>query len=466
MAKKNSINGVKIIRRYSAATFFYGLFCLILVACVVLPLFTDVLLIGEYNESLGEIEYFENTAMDYITGLFGGEEAAEGVIAAGSPITSILNNLVWGTELVGAGQVTNWLMILYLVVLVVLAVIAIVLLIKGLRLIICGRTRRYEAPRKLSIWVTILFVVEVLILFLVCAFCNSYYGVYYPDLAEDLIVLEAQPSIYSWISLGAALVSMICMIIICGVSFANRVYVGDLPWDKDYIKNELKTSRKQLGDVPEVVTSKTTKTTKKVTTTPAPVPTQGYAPAPVQTQAPAPVQVITPQYVSSPSHPNVYYQMPPIYISNNVAPANPASSEVINNGDYYEPANVEGEAVAKGAKSAPKTGTSLPQNISAIGGHDYAQNVHLLDANIPEHITKLGPSAFSNCVNLKTVNIPRSVTSIGANCFFNCTSLNRISYGGTKEEWKQIKRGSNWLSKAGTTIVVCTDGAISVNPYK
>ena len=108
---------------------------------------------------------------------------------------------------------------------------------------------------------------------------------------------------------------------------------------------------------------------------------------------------------------------------------------------------------------------TLPQNISSIGGHAYAEDQNLMYANIPEGIDKLGPGAFANCLKLKVVSIPMSVKEIGYNCFFNCVSLERINYAGSKDQWRRIVRGSNWLAKAKTSEVVCVDGAIVVNPY-
>ena len=108
---------------------------------------------------------------------------------------------------------------------------------------------------------------------------------------------------------------------------------------------------------------------------------------------------------------------------------------------------------------------TLPPNITSIGGHAFAENQNLEVANIPLGIDKLGNGAFANCLNLKVVSLPDSVKEIGFNCFFNCTQLERINYAGTKEQWRHIKRGSNWLAQAKTTEVVCVDGAIVVNPY-
>ena len=109
--------------------------------------------------------------------------------------------------------------------------------------------------------------------------------------------------------------------------------------------------------------------------------------------------------------------------------------------------------------------STLPPNITSIGGHAFAENQSLVVANIPIEVTKIGNSAFANCLKLKVVSIPDSVNEIGFNCFFNCVELERINYSGTKEQWKKIARGSNWLAKAGTTEVTCIDGVIIVNPY-
>ena len=110
------------------------------------------------------------------------------------------------------------------------------------------------------------------------------------------------------------------------------------------------------------------------------------------------------------------------------------------------------------------SGKRLPRGLKHIGGHAFSQNTALEEADIPLGIEVLGAGAFANCVNLRVVHIPESVKKIEYNCFFNCIRLQRITYGGSREMWKRVKRGSNWLTAAGTRFVVCRDGAIAVNP--
>ena len=109
---------------------------------------------------------------------------------------------------------------------------------------------------------------------------------------------------------------------------------------------------------------------------------------------------------------------------------------------------------------------TMPQNVRHIGGHEYSNNQYLVIANIPSGVPSIGIGAFANCLNLKVVSIPKSVKKIKANAFFNTPRLERISYEGTKEDWSRINRGTNWLTKAGTSVVVCVNGSIIVDPLK
>ena len=109
---------------------------------------------------------------------------------------------------------------------------------------------------------------------------------------------------------------------------------------------------------------------------------------------------------------------------------------------------------------------TLPQDIKSIGGHAFSKNLDLKYADVPDGIKELGVGAFANCLNLEIVSLPKSIKRIKKNCFFNCVKLVRINYAGTKAEWRYVARGSNWLEKAGTKTVICSDGAIIVDPHR
>lgn len=106
----------------------------------------------------------------------------------------------------------------------------------------------------------------------------------------------------------------------------------------------------------------------------------------------------------------------------------------------------------------------IPAGTRSIGDHAYANDDALTKANIPDGVTSLGGNAFANCHNLEIVTIPQTVTKIGANCFYNTPHLKTIKYNGSKEDWRSVKRGNNWLVGSGTATITTNDGAIVVNP--
>lgn len=132
------------------------------------------------------------------------------------------------------------------------------------------------------------------------------------------------------------------------------------------------------------------------------------------------------------------------------------------NDDDYDQVSKPGQPQKQG--KVPVYEKDIPAGTRNIGDHAYAGDPALTRANIPEGVTSLGANAFANCRNLETVTIPVTVNKIGANCFYNTRNLKTIRYTGSKEDWRSIKRGANWLVGAGTTTIVTANGAIVVNP--
>ena len=84
---------------------------------------------------------------------------------------------------------------------------------------------------------------------------------------------------------------------------------------------------------------------------------------------------------------------------------------------------------------------------------------------IPEGVTEIGLGAFShsNCESLTSVTIPSGMRYIGTIAFLDCTSLKEIRYGGTKEQWKAVKKGVAWNGCVPAEYVVCTDGTVKLS---
>ncbi len=425
--KKNMINGIRVIRRYNAAAIWSGIFCLILVALFVLPFFFDIFSIGEYLDAEHTTSYIAgNTGWNFCQFLFGMET---------SPFEAMKDNAVWNVELISLGTLLTWIEYVMTAFLLLGAIYALVALLYALGLLLFGHIRKYSGPRSLSILAFILILVNFALMWTYTYLMSMGYDSEtigeYTEFGYFFAI-----GIWPYIYLGGTLVTMIVLWCIYGCAFKDRVYVGDLPWSKEYIKSELANTT-ALPAEPE-----------------APTLPNGMA-----NQFP---YIIVPNMYGAQGQAQPQPQI--IMMTAPVAPAQvPTSAAPYQAPVPAEPPVVNDVVVGNNTQVLAPVG--LPNDVTSIGGHDYAQNVHLQEATIPPSVKSLGNGAFSNCVNLRTVVVPSSVKSIGANCFFNCASLNHITYSGTKEEWSNIKRGSNWLYKAGTTIVVCKDGPISVNPY-
>ena len=112
----------------------------------------------------------------------------------------------------------------------------------------------------------------------------------------------------------------------------------------------------------------------------------------------------------------------------------------------------------------PEAAIEIPVGATEIADHAYAKNSGVCHVELPEGIIFIGGGAFANCHNLERISFPKSLQEIGYNAFFDTPKLKTINYAGTKEDWTRVKRGSNWLTHSGTTVIVTADGPITVNP--
>ena len=107
------------------------------------------------------------------------------------------------------------------------------------------------------------------------------------------------------------------------------------------------------------------------------------------------------------------------------------------------------------------TSITIPDSVTSIGDYAFRGCTGLTSITIPDNVTSIGYCAFYNCSSLTSITIPDSVTSIGISAFEYCRSLTDIRFGGTKEQWNAIPKGSWWNSYTGNYTIYCTDGEIS-----
>lgn len=114
-------------------------------------------------------------------------------------------------------------------------------------------------------------------------------------------------------------------------------------------------------------------------------------------------------------------------VSPNGEPLLAPPSETVTAGIIFNEVNANGEPVV----------VTLRGNYiisRALQGCDKVTTVSIEDA--PTIIT---PYAFNLCDAMTQIYIPSSVTGIGQSAFGGCTALTDIYFGGTSEQWGEIR---------------------------
>lgn len=96
-------------------------------------------------------------------------------------------------------------------------------------------------------------------------------------------------------------------------------------------------------------------------------------------------------------------------------------------------------------KVSTATSVYIPGSVESIEGNAFKDCSTLETITFGENskLLSIGNSAFNSCSPLTSIVIPAGVVSIGDYAFNFCSILKTIYYGGTAEQWKAVKIGSN-----------------------
>lgn len=85
---------------------------------------------------------------------------------------------------------------------------------------------------------------------------------------------------------------------------------------------------------------------------------------------------------------------------------------------------------------------------------------NLQRVELPYALVEIGEEAFRYCKGLHSIVIPSHVTKLGNKCFAD-SGLQEIIFGGTKEQWKAIKKYGTWHQDVPNDIIVkCSNGNV------
>ena len=108
---------------------------------------------------------------------------------------------------------------------------------------------------------------------------------------------------------------------------------------------------------------------------------------------------------------------------------------------------------------------TIPNSVTTIEDNAFLCCSKLTSITIGNSVKSIGYCAFENCKSLTEITIPNSVKSLGYYIFGNCFSLETISYNGTRDKWKKVKKDTlddKWISGILAKFVQCTDGLVKI----
>ena len=89
--------------------------------------------------------------------------------------------------------------------------------------------------------------------------------------------------------------------------------------------------------------------------------------------------------------------------------------------------------------------TSIPYGVTRIGEYAFAYCCNLESIVVPDGVSSIGDNAFAYCTQLTSIDLPKSLTTIGDGVFQHCHQFHVLTYNGTYEQWKMVKKGEFWM---------------------
>ena len=111
------------------------------------------------------------------------------------------------------------------------------------------------------------------------------------------------------------------------------------------------------------------------------------------------------------------------------------------------------------------TSITIPNSVTTIEDNAFLCCSKLTSITIGNSVKSIGYCAFENCESLTEITLPNSIKSLGYYIFGNCFSLETISYNGTRDKWKKVKKDTlndKWISGIPAKFVHCTDGDMEI----
>ena len=107
------------------------------------------------------------------------------------------------------------------------------------------------------------------------------------------------------------------------------------------------------------------------------------------------------------------------------------------------------------------TSITIPENIVKIEDNAFFGTA-LSSLILPKNLEIIGHAAFSSCAQLQSVIFAGKPLSMDSWAFTRCPLLKEVTFPGTKTEWEELPKGTDWNTETPLTTVHCTDGDLTI----
>lgn len=113
----------------------------------------------------------------------------------------------------------------------------------------------------------------------------------------------------------------------------------------------------------------------------------------------------------------------------------------------------------------------IPNSVTQIGQYAFSGCGMLGEVVIPDGVETIQEGTFNGCKSLVTISLPASTKHIAKDNFAFCNALTDVSgpshtpgiiYRGTKDQWRDVERDSNWLGLNTNKFVQCSNGISNI----
>lgn len=108
----------------------------------------------------------------------------------------------------------------------------------------------------------------------------------------------------------------------------------------------------------------------------------------------------------------------------------------------------DGEALLLYPSQKADENYMVPEGVVELGYMAFEANPIIKTVILSDTVKVIDERVFMNNDNLETVIIPNEISSIAKEAFYNCSKLKTVHYLGTKNEWNNKTKHSQWASPA------------------